>query len=172
MNLTDGVVSLREIVPDDSETLYLLRMNPASRPMFRDSGIIPRESHERMILRYFDSPSSDRWFMIEAAGKAVGTIALYNFADEGSACEVGRFAIEPESRKLGFGKCALTLLFDYSRASQIRKLHCQVFAGNTASLRLCSEFGFFQTAVHAHEGRELIDLTADLTGHLGLSSNT
>jgi RimJ/RimL family protein N-acetyltransferase len=164
--LTDGVVLLREIVPDDVETLYRLRMNPISRPMFRDSGAVPWESHQGMIQRYFDSPSKDCWFMIEAGGKAVGTIVLYNFSeDDGWACEVGRFAIEPEWRRLGFGKRALTLLFEYARATGIRKLHCQVFAGNAASLSLCREFGFLPTAFHEHDDREFIDLAADLTAN-------
>ena len=46
-----------------------------------------------MIRRYFDSPSKDCGFMIEAGRNTVGTIALYNFADSGRACEWGRFVI-------------------------------------------------------------------------------
>ena len=162
MPLNDGVVSLRKIVPDDIETLYRLRMNPATRPMFRDPEIVPRESHRRMISQYFETPSKDCWFMIEARGKVIGTIALYNFADDGRACEWGRFVIEPESRNLGFGRRALTLLLDYSLTAGIQKLHCQVFAGNAAALGLYRDLGFVQTAAHQHNGRDWIDLTADL----------
>lgn len=160
--LADGVVSLREIVPDDIETLYSLRMDPTARPMFRDPEIVPRESHRRMIQHYFEMPSKDCWFMIEACRKVVGTIALYNFADDARACEWGRFVIEPASRSLGFGRRALMLLLDYSQAAGIQKLRCRVFAGNAVALSLYRDLGFVQTAVHRHDGRDFIDLTADL----------
>lgn len=161
--MTDGVVSLRKIVPGDIETLYRLRMNPTARPMFRDSEIVPWESHQRMIRHYFETPSKDCWFMIEARRKVIGTIALYNFADDARACEWGRFVIEPESQNLGFGRRALTLLLDYSLTAGIQKLHCQVFAGNAVALGLYRDLGFVPTAVNQHNGRDFIDLTADLS---------
>jgi RimJ/RimL family protein N-acetyltransferase len=160
--LSDGVVSLREIAPGDAEFLYQVRMDPLSRPMFRNVELVPYESHERMVRKYFETRSGDRWFLIEAGGKAVGTISLYGFEDEGRRCEWGRFVIAPEWRKSGLGRRALRLLLDYARSVGVERAHCEVLAGNTAAQRLYQEAGFVQTGESDYHGRTFLELSCDL----------
>lgn len=160
---TDGVVRLREVAPGDAADLYRWRMDPASRPMFRGTGVVPFETHRAFLDRYFQPDNRDRWFVIEAGGEAVGAIALYDFSADGSEAEWGRFVIAPEHRGRGWGRRSLALLMDYSRGIGVRRLCCEVLAGNAAADGLYRRLGFVETGSHEHDGRRFLELAASLT---------
>ena len=160
--LTDGVISLREVSADDTEILYRLRMDPLSLPMFRNTGVVPFELHQKMVRDYLQSNSGDCWFIIEAERKAVGAVALYNFENEGRTSEWGRFVISPESRKRGYGKRALRLLMQHARSVGVRTLHCEVLATNSVAVRLYRDLGFVQTGQREYAGRSFLGFAAAL----------
>jgi RimJ/RimL family protein N-acetyltransferase len=162
--LTDGIVSLREISPNDSEILYRWRMGPLSRPMFRNTEVVSYEAHESMIQKYFRADTKDCWFIIETAQKPVGTVALYNFDDHGRTSEWGRFVIAPELRGLGFGRRALRLLMEYAETSGVRSVHCEVLSTNVVALNLYRDFGFVERVVREDGGRSFVELAIDLIG--------
>ena len=160
--LTDGVVSLRKVSADDTEILYRLRMDPLSLPMFRNTGIVPFELHQKMVQDYLQSRSGDCWFIIEVGRKAVGAVALYNFENEGRISEWGRFVISPEARKRRYGKRALRLLMQHARSIGVRTLHCEVLATNFVAIRLYRDLGFVQTGQREYAGRSFLGFAAAL----------
>lgn len=159
--LSDGVVSLREIRAADAELLYFLRMNPQSREMFRKTGVVPFESHAAMVERYLTGATRDYWFVIEAAERPAGTISLYDFDDAG-ACEFGRFAISPDARNRGYGRRALRLAMQFAGSIGIRRLNCEVLSTNAAALHLYRELGFVAISAENVAGRTFMQMSAEL----------
>lgn len=160
--ISDGVVGLRDISSSDTELLYVWRMEESSRQMFRHTEVVTFESHQARVERHLRRESRDDWFVIEAAGKRVGTVSLYNFSEDGRVCEWGRFVIAPEARNLGYGKRALKLLLRHARAIGVKKLNCDVLAANRVALRLYRDLGFVETGVEDCAGRSFITMTTDL----------
>jgi RimJ/RimL family protein N-acetyltransferase len=142
---TDGVVALREVTSADAEDLYRWRMDPSARPMFRQSDLVPFETHRAFVDRHLAAGNGDRWFVIEAEGTAVGAIALYAFAKGGAEAEWGRFVIDPGHRGRGWGRRALRLLVEHARSLGVRTLRCEVRAGNPVE-GLYRELGFREGA--------------------------
>lgn len=160
-NLSDGVISLREIAWTDSELLYTWRFQAGTREVFRSQEVAPFESHQRLLERYFESDSRDRWFLIEAAGEPVGTVSLYNFSEDGW-CEWGRFVVSPRARGKGYGRRALRLVLDYAHSIGIRHLRCEVLSTNLPALRLYASLGFMKVCESDHHGRMFLTLKLDL----------
>jgi diamine N-acetyltransferase len=160
----DGLVRLREITPADADELFRWRMDPAARAMFRGTEPVPYGVHLAFLDRYFEPGNDDRWFVIEAAGRPVGAVALYEFAPDGSEAEWGRFVIAPEHRGRGWGRRALVLLLAQARAAGLRRLRCEVLAGNPAE-RLYRSLGFVDAGPPsvAADGRRFLQLAVDLS---------
>jgi RimJ/RimL family protein N-acetyltransferase len=158
----DGEVRLREVTLADAADLYRWRMEPATRGQFRGTGEVPFAAHEAFLARYFAPENTDRWFVIEAEGTAVGAIALYDLAADGRAAEWGRFVIAPEQRGRGWGRRSLALLIDHARALGVRDLHCEVLAGNAVAAGLYARLGFRATGSYEHEGRSFTCLALRL----------
>ena len=158
----DGDLRLREITPADAPDLCRWRMEPATRAWFRDAEAVPYDAHRMFVAGYFAADNTDRWFVIETGGEAVGTIALYGFSPDGAAAEWGRFVIAPERRGRGWGRRSLELLIEHAHALGVRTLHCEVLSGNGAE-RLYRRLGFVETGVSEQDGRRFIRLAAGLT---------
>lgn len=163
-DLTDGVVSLRKIAWSDAQQLYDWRMDPATRDVFRNSELVPYAVHEKMIQRHLESGSADCWFIVGAERRSIGTISLYGFENDGRTCEWGRFVIEPEFRRKGYGRRALALLLRYAAVLGIEKIYCEVLSTNQAALRLYEEAGFARTEAHDYGGRSFVAMAANLSG--------
>ena len=156
---------MREIAPCDSGFLYRLRMHPRTRPKFRNPRRASYEVHRAVMGKYFRRVSQDRWFIIEVDGNPVGTIALYDFTNDGHTCEWGRFVIAPVSRRAGYGRRALTLLMRLAARTGVRTMRCEVLSTNVRAARLYRSVGFVRSAVRrATDGRIFVELTADIGG--------
>ena len=159
----DGVVRLREITLADADELYRWRMDPAARAMFRNTEPVPYGVHLAFLDRYFEPGNDDHWFVIEAAGRPVGAVALYEMASDRSEAEWGRFVIAPEHRGRGWGRRALALLLAHARQAGVLRLRCEVLAGNPAE-RLYRSLGFADTGVTADPaGRRFVQLALALS---------
>jgi RimJ/RimL family protein N-acetyltransferase len=161
--VADGEVRLREIAPEDAEALYRWRMEPATRGQFRGTAEVPYAAHQAYLARYFHPGNSDRWFVIEAGGEPVGAIALYDLAADGAEAEWGRFVLAPEHRGQGWGRRSLELLIAHARALGIRRLRCEVLAGNAVAAGLYRRLGFVETGSYEQEGRRFLQLAMALT---------
>jgi RimJ/RimL family protein N-acetyltransferase len=96
----------------------------------------------------------------------VGTIALYNFDNEGQTSEWGRFMISPKFRNLGYGKRALKILMNHTRSVGVRTLHCEVLKANVVAVQLYRDLGFASTGMREYAGRSFLRLSADLRRHV------
>lgn len=158
----DGEIRLREVTPEDSADLYRWRMEPATRGQFRGTAEVPFAAHEAYLARYFAPENTDRWFIIEAAGEAVGALALYDLSADGRAAEWGRFVIAPEHRGRGWGRRSVALLIAHARALGVRDLSCEVLAGNAVAAGLYGRLGFVATGSYEHEGRRFLQMALRL----------
>ena len=156
-------IRLREITPGDSADLYRWRMEPGTRAMFLNTGVVSFETHQVFLARYFRPENTDRWFVIEARGEPVGAIALYDVAADGTEAEWGRFVIAPEHRGRGWGRRSLALLIEYARSIGMRRLRCEVLAGNATAAGLYQRLGFMETGSYEDGGRRFLRLAASLT---------
>lgn len=171
--VAEGEVRLREVTPGDAEALYRWRMEPATRGQFRGTAEVPYAAHQAYLARYFDPGNTDRWFVIEAGGEPVGAIALYGLAADGGEAdggeadggeaEWGRFVLAPEHRGRGWGRRSLELLIAHARALGVRRLRCEVLAGNAVAAGLYRRLGFVETGSHEQEGRRFLQLALPLT---------
>lgn len=160
--IAGGDLRLREITPGDSEDLYRWRMEPGTRAMFLNTGVVPFEAHQAFLARYFQPENTDRWFVIEVRGEPVGAIALYGVAADGTEAEWGRFVIAPEHRGRGWGRRSLELLIEYARSIGMRRLRCEVLAGNATAAGLYRRLGFAETGSYEDGGRRFLRLAARL----------
>jgi RimJ/RimL family protein N-acetyltransferase len=157
------VIRLREVTRADAADLYRWRMDPQSRTQFQDTREVPYEAHLAYLDRYFHPANTDRWLIIEAGGEPVGAIALYDLSPDGSEAEWGRFVIAPEHRGKGWGRRSLELLIDHARETGVRRLRCEVLAGNAAAEELYRRLGFTETGSYEDGGRTFRQLALRLT---------
>lgn len=164
--LGDEHLALREIRPADADDLFRWRTQPRVRELFHTSGPSSRELHATFVEQYFSSANEDAWFVIEAEGRAVGSLAFYRRLPPGAGWEAGRIVLDPSVRglrALRWARQAIALLMVYARASGHASMACEVLAGNRVMLSIVRSVGFRETRRGGNEGREYVVLTADLT---------
>jgi RimJ/RimL family protein N-acetyltransferase len=163
--LSDGVVRLREITPGDAGLLYRLRMDPLSRPLFRNPEPVSYDAHLAFLERYFSGATADCWFAIEAAGSAIGAVALHSFSEDGARCESGRLAVAPEARGRGYARRATGLLVAYARLLGVREVDAFVAEQNAPSLAVFESLGFRRRGAEKEsDGRVFLALRLSLGG--------
>ena len=160
--LTNGDYTLREITPADAQRLYDWRMEPSTRAMFKTTDLIPYETHQRFIDRYFDPSNDERWLVLEHEGKPVATLALYDTAPDGS-CEWGRHLVPVELRGRGYGEKIFEMMIEYARRAGFRKIRAEVLADNEPALRCYPKFGFKTEKQYEERGREYRQLLLELS---------
>jgi len=159
----DATIRLREVTREDAPNLFRWRMDPSSRGMFLNAEKVPYKTHVAFLLRYFQAENTDRWFVIEAAGRPVGAIALYGFSPEQTEAKWGRLVVAPEERTRGYGSRALALLLEHARQIGVKRLTCEVAEGNAAAEHLYSRAGFVQTGQEEVSGRVFRHLALELS---------
>jgi RimJ/RimL family protein N-acetyltransferase len=160
--VSDGTVRLREVTRADESDLYRWRMDARARPMFRSREPVPLEAHRAFMDRYFQPGNSDRWFVIEAGGVAVGTITLYNLSADRGQAEWGRLVVDPAHQGRGHARRALSLLIAHARALGVRTLRCEVLEENATAAGLYRAAGFQPTGVESSGPRRFVQLALSL----------
>ena len=157
-----GPVKLREIRREDAAALYAWRMDPASRPMFRSTALVPFEEHLKRLDAYFRPDDRDRWFVVEVDGRSVGTVSLYDLTPDAAEAEWGRLVIAPSERGRGYGGEAFRLLLGHARDLGIRRLRSVVLEGNESSMAIHRRLGFREVETREENGRRFVHLALDL----------
>lgn len=135
------------------------------RALFHTSGPSSREQHAAFVERYFSSANDDAWFVIEAEGRAVGSLAFYRRVPPEAGWEAGRIVLDPAMRglrALRLARQAIFLLMEYARSAGHAGMPCEVLAGNRVMLSIVRSLGFRETGRGWREGREYLALAADL----------
>lgn len=146
MTISNSIVCLRAVEPEDLDTLYILE-NATGRA---ESGFSSAPHSRYEIGNYITNYSADIYserqlrLMIVArdTGHTVGAIDIADYEPRDRRGFVGIAIVEDERRR-GYGKAALALLCDY--ASEVLGLHqlvAQVAIDNEASRGLFTSCGF------------------------------
>ena len=89
-----------------------------------------------------DAPGDRVSFMIDVDGMAVGAASLYDFDLFAGHAEAG-ISLLPTARGRGIGTAAIALLVEFGFARRnLRRIHLQAIASNTAALRAYEKAGF------------------------------
>lgn len=95
-------------------------------------------------LRDIEAAISDESYVLYKAviaGKLVGYGGVQMVLDEGNITNV---AVFPKYRRRGAGEKILAALLDTCRGKGIKKVYLEVYAGNTAAVRLYEKHGFYK----------------------------
>jgi diamine N-acetyltransferase len=87
--------------------------------------------------------------MIDGADRTLGCIDLFEFDKFNLRAGVGILIAEPEDRKNGYAKEALSLLSNYCfEVLNLRQLFCHITVDNKASLQLFKTCGFERSGIN------------------------
>jgi RimJ/RimL family protein N-acetyltransferase len=144
--MPDPLVSLRRRTQDDLDVLFDIaadldsweERNPeAPRPL-------TREQFDARLARTTDADSGgDRVsFVVDVDGAAVGGASLYNFDSLAHHAEAG-INLLPAARGRGIGPAAIRKLVEFGFLRRnLRRIHLQAIASNTAAIRAYEKAGF------------------------------
>jgi RimJ/RimL family protein N-acetyltransferase len=140
------IVSLRPRTSDDLDLLFEIaadldsweERNPEPpRPLTRDrfDARLARAAHD-------DASAATASFMVEVDGAAVGSAALFDFDSFARHAEAS-ISLLPNARGRGIGTVAIAQLvrFGFVRRN-LRRIHLQAIASNTAAIRAYQKAGF------------------------------
>lgn len=157
-------VTLREVEPDDGESLFVWRTQPRLTPLFHSAGPGGREEHLQFVEAYFAPENDDAWFVIEHGGVPVGALALYHPGPRG-AREAGRLVMAPGVRGLlafRLAREAIELLMKFALVRGERRMRCEVMEENRVMRAILSSLGFSVAAVGERAGRPFVEMVAEL----------
>lgn len=151
MNLTDGIISLRALEPDDVDILYAWENDTD----VWDDGATLAPFSRALLVDYVANYEPDifkarqlRFMIVEMATQlTIGTVDLYDFDPRNQRCGVG-ILIAPPFRRKGYATAALQILTRYcGHHLGFHQLYCITGTDNKAS-RLT-----FQSAGYKVSGR-------------------
>jgi RimJ/RimL family protein N-acetyltransferase len=140
------VVSLRPRTDADRDVLFEIaadldtweERNPeAPYPMTRNQ-------HDARAARLStaDAPGDTAAFVVDADGVAVGGASLFHFDMFARHAEAG-ISLLADARGLGIGTAAIALLVEFGFVRRnLRRIHLQAIASNTAAIRVYEKAGF------------------------------
>jgi RimJ/RimL family protein N-acetyltransferase len=139
-------VSLRTRTDDDLDVLYRISADLDSWEERGPSepGPLTRAQFDARLARAAESDASERTvaFVVDVDGAAVGSALLFAFDSFAHHAEAG-ISLVPEARGRGVGTAAILQLVDFGFVRRnLRRIHLQAIASNTAALRVYEKAGF------------------------------
>ena len=139
-------VSLRARTDDDLDVMYRLSADLDSWEERNPSEPRPltRAEFDARIARAADSDASQQTvaFIVDVDGAAVGSASLFEFDSFARHAEAG-INLVPEARGRGVGTAAILQLVEFGCVRRnLRRIHLQAIASNTAALRSYQKAGF------------------------------
>ena len=144
-------VSLREMRDDDLERIH----DWENRSELWYLGDVHEPLTKAEISNFINHSTGDIYtdgqlrLMIDGADRTLGCIDLFEFDKFNLRAGVGILIAEPEDRKNGYAKEALSLLQNYCfEVLNLRQLFCHITVDNKASLQLFKTCGFEQSGIN------------------------
>lgn len=156
-----ATVALRPVTAADAPDLFRWREDPRSARYFR-TALGSYEDHLAFVERHLASKGRDEWFIVQDGHESVGTIALYDFSEDGRSAEFGRLLIDPAKRRRGYAQSALRLIVEHARSLRLHELTCEVLADNHRALAIYHSSGFIERGSTMDDGRRYLQLRLDL----------
>jgi diamine N-acetyltransferase len=144
--LSNDIITLRAIEPEDIELLYLWENDPE---IWKVSHTLAPFSKYILAL-YIKNSDKDIFeskqlrLMIDTRdGKTIGAIDLFDFEPYHSRVGIGLLIHNQEDRSKGYATSALEILIDYCfNKLNIHQLYVNIETGNKISLHLFEKLGF------------------------------
>lgn len=139
-------VSLRTRTDDDLDLMYRLSADLDSWEEREPSapGPLTRAAFDARVARAADSGDAEQAvvFVVDVDGAAVGNATLFGFDPLARHAEAG-ISLVPEARGRGVGTAAISRLVEFGFVRRnLRRIHLQAIASNTAALRSYERAGF------------------------------
>jgi diamine N-acetyltransferase len=146
----DHLVQIRSLEPNDATTLYLWDNNPDLWHVSESPGPVSLHILQQMCS---DGPQAllehgqQRW-MIEANGKPIGTVELFDYQPKHLRAGVGILIGSPENRNRGYGLLALEKVLQLGfEVFGITNFWATIGVSNTASSHVFLKSGFQQVGI-------------------------
>ena len=137
-------VVLRPMRPADVEPLWRMRLDPLVWAQTTEQPLLPQTLEEYRTRYEAPSKNDDAQFAVEVDGVLSGRGALFSVDPLARHGEVG-LALLPEARGRGLGRDVLRVLLGYAfRSRNLRRVHLQTLASNTAALAAYRAVGFVE----------------------------
>lgn len=156
-------VLLRAFRPDDLDTLTAFQNDLETELL--GGGDPPRPTTREHMAQLWERLSNDRSgasFVIEADGKVIGNLGLFNANVEARTMELGITIGDKDYWGRGYGGEAVRLAVGYAfRMRNVRKVHLTVLATNARALAAYTKAGFVEEGrlrEHAWSGGGYVDL--------------
>jgi RimJ/RimL family protein N-acetyltransferase len=107
-------------------------------------GPLTRRRFDARLARNAESeaPEENVNFVVDVDGKAVGTASLFEFDSFARHAEAG-ISLLPDARGRGIGTAAIAQLVEFGFVRRnLRRIHLQAIASNTAAIRAYEKAGF------------------------------
>ena len=139
-------ITLRALEPEDLDFLFQLENDP---DLWAASDVLPAPVSRHALRDYLRHAAAGlaeagqmRLIISNEAGRAVGTLDLYEYSALHQRVGVGVAVLRNERRR-GVAQAALAALLPYARQQlRLHQLYCTVAATNVASIRLFKKAGF------------------------------
>jgi ribosomal protein S18 acetylase RimI-like enzyme len=135
--------SIREAtLADEAELLRMMRVLAEQEP-----GKIhfDEEAARATLRRFFALPAFGSFWVLVVAGRMIGYVILtigFSFEFRGHDAFIDELYVEPEYRRRGFGRQAMTFVEAKARERGVNALHLEVDHGNDPALELYRGIGY------------------------------
>ncbi len=144
--LSNDIISLRAIEPEDIELLYSWENDPEIWEVSHT--LVPFSKY--ILALYIQNADKDIYeskqlrLMIDTVeGKTIGAIDLFDFDPYHSRIGIGLLIYAPDKRSKGYASASLELLIPYCfQKLNIHQAYVNIETGNTISVALFEKFGF------------------------------
>ncbi|MFL6100360.1 MAG: GNAT family N-acetyltransferase [Actinomycetales bacterium] len=154
---------LRAFGPDDVDALTAFQNDLATELL--GGGDPPRPTTREWMAQLWERLSNDRSgasFVMEADGKVIGNLGLFNADLEARTMELGVTVGDKDYWGRGYGTEAIRLATDYAfRMRNVRKVHLSVLANNPRAIAAYTKVGFVEEGrrrEHAWNAGAYVDL--------------
>lgn len=154
---------LRAFKPDDLDALTAFQNDLQTELL--GGGDPPRPTTREWMAQLWERLSNDRSgasFVMEADGKVIGNLGLFNVDLEARTMELGITIGDKDYWGRGYGTEAIRLATDYAfRMRNVRKVHLSVLANNPRAIAAYTKVGFVEEGrrrEHAWNAGSYVDL--------------
>lgn len=138
------LIRLRPLSREDLPLTLNWRNDDRSLRWFKSGTRIEHDSHLAWYENYAKSDSKDVLYFAETFdGVPIGQTSIYNFSEDETKAEVGRFVSDPEHRGKGLFREALIATLDIGfREGGLTEVFLEVLESNERAIKLYRSVGF------------------------------
>jgi len=135
-------LKVRAIEEEDLPKMVEWRNSLDAQKTFYEYEPLSIVKQREWFKEYLQGKHGKLW-IIEVDNKAIGTIGFHEIDFRNSHAKFGRFYIEPDSRKQGYGREALKLIIEYGfNHLNLNRIWLDTINGNAQAIFLYKKFGF------------------------------